>query len=849
MNRMKTVLSGVFLLTLLAFGSAGAAGIGELDATFGQDGRVATPLNHFGDQAYALAVQPDGRILAAGSSSSSANLDFAVVRYTREGKLDPTFNLDGIVTTMVGRDDDEIAAIAVQDDGYIVVAGYTFGESGRDFALARYTPDGVLDHSFGLGGIVVTEYGGLDDELTALSVDNEGRLLAAGYTTGTAGRAVIVARYLTGGSLDPSFGDQGVSLIGVGEDALARGIAVDEEGRILIAGSFLHLDRTEVMVLRLTPQGELDESFGGEGLAVPLATDLPTDSFGISLLDSGAILVAGAVGSPGTLDAALFRFTADGEPDLSFGQRGILVTEASAEDDVALAVASRASNVYLSGYTTVNGAREFLFIYHELDEAAQRSVSFALKSKNGTTGLRIGERQEITSYREYEEGAVSSFPLQTIVNSTPFNGNDDISYAVAVQDDGRAVVAGLTEQGGITSFALARYAAASAAAESVGVSWIVTKEPTEINRTGAFTGGVISDSGLSISQRGVVYSIAPDPVFKEGSDNPVDPPDPTDTTPPTVQTTSPANGATGVTVNSDVTITWSESVDCDTVTTTNITSNPSSGLIKKSCSGSQAVFSTSGQSGDTQYTVTVANVTDLVGNKMSAPHTFSYTTGAVGSNRTFYRAERYAGAIGGLLVGTAHAQTDITNTSLTDTTDITATNTSTSGVFDLSTPEYSLEGYTSDGAGSGAYSSILKKLKPSTFYYVRAYAKTSDGTVYYGNQLGFKTADACFIATAAYGSLFHPYVNLLREFRDQYLQTSLPGRLFVKYYYRHSPPVADFISTHPVLRPVVRTALLPAVGLSWLLLHLGAPGLLLLGGVAGMVGWQTRRFSRLESQL
>lgn len=849
MNRIQTLLSGVILFSLLGAGPATAVGLGELDGSFGQDGRVATALNHFGDQAYALAVQPDGRILAAGSSSNGANLDFAVVRYTQDGSLDLSFNLDGTVTTMVGREDDEIAAIAVQDDGYIVAAGYSVSESGRDFALVRYTPDGLPDHSFGLGGIVVTEYGSLDDELTALAVDSEGRLVVAGYTSGTAGRAVIVARYLPGGNPDITFGDQGVSLIGVGEDALARSLVVDEEGRILVAGSFLYQDRTELMVLRLTPEGEPDNSFGEDGLAAPLATEVPTDGFGISLLDSGAILVAGAVGSPGSLDTGLFRFTAEGWPDLAFGDSGILVTEASQEDDLALAVAVRGSIVCLSGYTTVNGVREFLFISHLLDTADTAGVSFALKGAEGTTGLRISERQDLDAYSDYQGADVSAFPLETVVNTTSFGTTNDISYAVAVQADGGAIAAGMTDQGGTTSFAVARYAVTSAAAASIGVSWIATKEPTEVTRTGAFTGGVISATGLTVSQRGVVYSIAPDPVLDEGTGAtdtpPDDPTDPTDTTAPTVLSTSPASGATNVAINSDVTITWNESVDCATVTTTTITSN-AIGWQKKSCSGSQAVFGTSGQTTSTQYNVSVTTtVSDLAGNNMNAAYAFSYTTVTPALVRTMLRAESYAGAIGDLLVSTAHAQTNTTDTGASNTTD--TTETTSNSVFDLSSPEYSMEGFTKDGAGSGSYNSILSKLKPSTFYYVRAYAKTSDGMVYYGNQSGFKTADACFIATAAYGSLFHPYVSLLREFRDQYLLTSLPGRLFVKFYYHHSPPVADFISTHPVLRPVVRVALLPAVGLGWLLLHFGTTGLLLLGGMTTLVGWQTRRFSRMES--
>jgi uncharacterized delta-60 repeat protein len=838
MNRVKTLLLGVFLLSLLGAGPAVAANIGELDASFGEDGRVATALNHFGDQAYALVVQPDGRILVAGSSSNGANLDFALVRYTEDGALDPSFNLDGTVTTMVGYEDDEIAAIAVQDDGYIVAAGYTVTESGRDFALVRYTPDGLPDHSFGLGGIVVTEFGSLDDELTALAVDSEGRLVVAGYTSGTAGRAVIVARYLSGGNLDLTFGDQGVNLIGVGEDALARSLAVDEEGRILVAGSYLYQERTELMVLRLTAEGELDNSFGEEGLAAPLAIEVPTDGFGISLLDSGAILVAGAVGVPGELDTALFRFTAKGQPDRTFGDSGMLVTEASQEDDLALAVAVRGNTVCLSGYTTVNGVREFLFIYHQLDAGDSAGVSFALNGAGGETGLWIGERQDLDAYSEYQEtGSSHAFPLQTIVNTTAFGVTDDISYAVAVQADGRAVAAGLTDQGGTTSFAVARYAT-TAAANSLPVSWIATKEPSEVTRTGAFTGGVIAPSGLTVSQRGVVYSIAPDPVLDEGTGTENPPDDGTDTTPPVISGGFPMDTLPVGTTSTNLQVTTDENATCKYATTAN------------TAYGSMAnTFSTTGGTAHSQ-SITVADgqdynyyvrCQDSAGNENLSDYPISFSVSASAAVN-LRRAERYAGAIGNLLVGTAYAQEDTTGTGTTDTTDTPATN--PTSVFDLSTPEYSLEGFTKDGAGSGSYSSILSKLRPSTFYYVRAYAKTSDGAVYYGNQTGFKTADACFIATAAYGSLFHPCVSLLREFRDQFLLTSLPGRLFVKLYYRHSPPVADFISIHPVLRPVVQVALLPAVGLSWLLLHLGGAGVLLLGGVATLVGWQTRRFSR-----
>lgn len=826
---MKVVTSFLIctLFALSIAGSAMALEMGELDTSFGTDGLVSTRIGHFEDQAYALTVQPDGRILVAGSSSNGANLDFALVRYNEDGTLDGTFNIDGTVTTQVGRGDDGIAAVALQDDGYIIAAGYSIKGGSKNFALARYTPEGLLDYSFGQGGLVVTSYGSMDDEIMALSLDEEGRIVVAGYSTGTTGKAVVVARYLTSGNLDITFGYEGMSLTGIGDDALARSLDIDSSGRIVVAGSYSYGQRTEVMVLRFKESGDLDYDFGRDGLAEPAYVESPTEGNSVKVHENGSIAVAGSIGEPGRIDSALFLFTDRGQPESSFADNGMAVTEVSLDDDMALAVDISGDIISLSGFATVDGEREFLFITHQVQVPDVDRVSFSLKTGGSTTSLMIGERQVYTSYNEFQGEPVGGpFELvQSVVNTTPFDYfSEDTSYAVDIQADGKAVAAGFTEQGGVMTFAVARYGAAG---ETVGagefnnvgkqVTWIATREPFEVTRTGAISGGSINNSGVTITQRGVVYSIAPDPVAGGGTNIPPDPS--IDTTPPRVSDTDPSNGEVNVALDADVKITWNETVECTTVTTDNITINKQAGWEgKPKCSGNQATFTPTDQANDTTYTVKVSGVKDTAGNVMDDEHSFNYTT-IKATTDTLQKIEHYAGAIGGLFVGTANA--------LTDTTTAT-TNTSPTSVFDLSSPQYVDSGQTDEGGGPGSYSSIIKDLKPGTLYYVRAYAVTSDEEIYYGNQLTFQTADACFIATAAYGSLFHPYVKILRDFRDRFLLQSDAGRLFTDTYYRYSPPAADFIARHPVARRVVQLALLPIVGSGWLLMQFGVAGFLVM---------------------
>src|SRR5947209_18146229 len=186
------------LLLVLSFAHSVDAGPGDLDATFGTGGRVLTDFGG-GAGARALALQADGRIVVAGRSRVAVGDDFALARYNPNGSLDPSFGSGGRVLTDFGVDD-EASALALQSDGKIVVAGFS-DVVGFGFALARYNPDGSLDPSFGSGGRVLT--GGVA-LARGLVLQADGRIVVAGVSAGFAGDSdFALARFNPDGSLDP----------------------------------------------------------------------------------------------------------------------------------------------------------------------------------------------------------------------------------------------------------------------------------------------------------------------------------------------------------------------------------------------------------------------------------------------------------------------------------------------------------------------------------------------------------------------------------------------------------------------------------------------------------------------
>ena len=293
---------------------------GRLDPTFGRGGEVAADPNSAGLECveglypHDLAIQPDGRIVAVGECSGERDASIVVTRYTRDGHLDPGFGNGGWVSTSFGPDEYVGLALVIQPDGKIVVAGTN--------GLVRYDADGHLDATFGRDGKVRSRAGGG----SAVVLQRDGGILVAGDG---------VMRYTRDGVVDPTFGDGG--RIGGTEGAA---VAVGLDGTVIACC----IERpTYDGLVRLTASGA-DGSFGTAGTArVP-----PFDVSSLALRKNGTIVAAGSFYKKTFSDFAIAQFTAAGRLDRAFGRGGLVLTDFSA----LAAAAERAMTATLPGRST-----------------------------------------------------------------------------------------------------------------------------------------------------------------------------------------------------------------------------------------------------------------------------------------------------------------------------------------------------------------------------------------------------------------------------------------------------------------------------------------------------------------
>jgi uncharacterized delta-60 repeat protein len=319
-DRLRRLAFGAGIASLSSAFAPGALGAtGDFDTTFGSVGYVSTEVTSRIDFANDVAIQPDGFIVVAGTGDVGGSDLLAVARYAPDGSLDASFGAGGFATTDQLGPWLNFASLALQSDGRIVVAATVRIPFPLHFGVVRWNSDGTLDTTFGSGGATSVDL----DSVGGMAVQADGRIVVAGDHFNGSDADFALARFEADGTLDATFGVGGVvttDLTGDSDNGLALGLQSD--GGIVVAGQ-VWTDSLDLGVVRYASDGALDGTFGTSGVVI---TDLEAVARVVVVQPDGKILVGFE-----TLelhpDAGLIRYEPDGVLDESFGVGGIVITD------------------------------------------------------------------------------------------------------------------------------------------------------------------------------------------------------------------------------------------------------------------------------------------------------------------------------------------------------------------------------------------------------------------------------------------------------------------------------------------------------------------------------------------
>jgi uncharacterized delta-60 repeat protein len=426
---------------------------GTPDLTFGTGGKVATTVSNFGDSANAVVIQPDGRIIVAGSVTSPGVVDtsFLLVRYNANGSLDASFGAGGIVTTDIADNRDTASAVAVQPDGKIVVAGEKGifrppgEERNSDIALVRYNADGSLDTSFGEGGRTISDFGPAADYFADDAADiiilAGGKIVLVGDSDGAGYYDFLIARYNPDGSLDTSFGTGGRTKtdLGNGYQDGASAAALQADGKIVSVGAALpNSFDLDFSLIRYNANGTLDRTFGTGGKVVFGLESLRDEELtAVAVQPDGKILALGDSNSANNSGFLLLRFNPDGTRDTSFGSAGIVRTPfgTNAAFTSSLLVQPDAK-IVAAGFTPLFQSSDFALVRYLSSPSALRPTPFDF---DGDGKADVSVFRSGMWYLERSGAGFSSsrFGLNTDqIVPADYDGDGKTDIAVFRQDEG-----------------------------------------------------------------------------------------------------------------------------------------------------------------------------------------------------------------------------------------------------------------------------------------------------------------------------------------------------------------------------------------------------------------------------
>lgn len=298
---------------------------GTLDLSYGRQGIVTTGI--ISEVTSGVGVQADGKVVIGGYNSvigDVVNTEYCLSRYNQNGYVDTTFGYRGIVHTTFPGTFSKGFDLVMQPDGKIILAGQNYSE----YALARYLTDGSLDSTFGINGLVSVDIGGHPDEVRSVLLQPDGKILVSGQSRVNLMRDFSIARFESNGDFDLTFGNQGkviVSLSSIDQE-YCEGMALQPDGKIIVAGTIYNVGSVnDFAAVRYNTDGTLDSTFGVGGIKIVQATNTPDYCKTVDIQSDGKIVLGGfteyGVDSTKT---TLARLLPDGSIDSLFGINGIV---------------------------------------------------------------------------------------------------------------------------------------------------------------------------------------------------------------------------------------------------------------------------------------------------------------------------------------------------------------------------------------------------------------------------------------------------------------------------------------------------------------------------------------------
>lgn len=419
---------------------------GDIDLTFGINGKVVTPFSGDGARAFSGVLQDNGYIVIAGYHDVGTSFEFVLARYNTFGNLDANFGTGGIVNYSFGANSrSAIQSVKLQSDGKIIAGGWTTSDNiVYKFAVARFNIDGSLDTTFGPNqtGVVTTELnnGGMD-RAYSVAIGTDDSIILGGWARGAgfSSQDFGLVKYEKDGGLDTSFGtnnDGKVITDFNGNNESLNSIGIQNDGKIVAGGMMIDGFTEKLALARYNTDGSLDTSFGPNNngkVITPITSSTRLNGSSIAIKNNGKILLGGWVelitpAGPviGSNDEfMLVQYNIDGSLDSIFGSNGLVIVGIlpGVTEDKGYSIAVQPNGQIILAGSSEIGYSQFAMYRFNI---------------NGSIDTRFGTNGKVT---------------------TDFNATTDNANQVLLQSNGDIILAGTSfpNQGGNPSFAMARY--------------------------------------------------------------------------------------------------------------------------------------------------------------------------------------------------------------------------------------------------------------------------------------------------------------------------------------------------------------------------------------------------------